>query len=1011
MKNITKTLTCILLFVLTIPNLYPQHFGRNKVVYDQLEFKIFSTQNFDIYHYLQDDEEIEHFARLSELWYQRMKSIFEDTLERNPLILYNNHADFQQTQVIQQLIRVGTGGVTEGLRNRVVMPVSAARRETNHVLGHELVHAFQFNLFRRNGGRGIRSMQNIPLWLVEGKAEYLAEGSLHIHTSMWMRDAVLRDDIPTLQDMTRRPHDYFPYRYGHAFLAYFGRTFGDDLLLPLFMGSAAQGYERVIEALTDISADSISVLWANHLKEHYAPHLEGRQESVGEKLFDEYNAGNLNIAPALSPDGENLVFISNKRVITIDYYLASTKDRKISRRITGIIRDARIDEYSYLESAGSWNPQGTKFALTAFVEGRNKLLIADLERERVVNTIRLDELKAFNNPDWSPDGERIVLSGLKEGKSDLFLYNIQTEETSRLTHDQYTVLHPSWSPDGSRIVFMTDREGGTDFDQLRLGNYRLSEYDMNTGEIRVINILPGADIYNPRYSPDGRDIFFVSDADGHRNIYRYNIENHVVRKVTHLQTGVSGITGISPCFDISRDSRELVYILYKNSGYALYKVNIDELDGPVFADADVDKTPARLVAHRDEPAPVVDAYLETYPQADTEEFQEKEYEPRFTLEHIGSAGIGVGVSQFGAGMAGGASFFFSDILRENILVAAIQAEGRIIDIAGQVAYINQKSRLNWGATFQHFPYRFARGFMETDTLEGQLVERMTIMEERVFEDQLGIFAQYPLSKNLRFEGGISSTLYSFRRDSMNYYFAGGFPIDYDEQQADAPSSFFLHRTYLAYVGDQSRFGLTSPMDGYRYRLQAGRTFGEYTFWNFMADYRQYYLMHPVGLAFRLMHFGRYGQDANELQPIYLGNPNFVRGYSFRGLRDPTGRRGGGFMTIENLIGSKILVGNAEVRLPFTGPEEFALIRSRYFFTDLAWFADAGMAWFNFDEIEIQWEAVDDSNIRTPVFSTGIALRVNLFGAIILEPYYAFPFQRETEQTSGVLGFHLSFGGF
>ena len=178
----------------------------------------------------------------------------------------------------------------------------------------------------------------------------------------------------------------------------------------------------------------------------------------------------------------------------------------------------------------------------------------------------------------------------------------------------------------------------------------------------------------------------------------------------------------------------------------------------------------------------------------------------------------------------------------------------------------------------------------------------------------------------------------------------------------------------------------------------------------MADYRQYFLIHPVGLAFRLMHFGRYGQDANELQPIYLGNPNFVRGYSFRGLRKPVGT-GAGFMSIENLIGSKIAVANAEVRLPFTGPEEFALISSRYFFTDLVWFADAGLAWFDFDMIEMQWDPAVDSDVRSPVFSTGITLRFNLFGAIILEPYYAFPFQRETEQTSGVLGFHLSFGGF
>ena len=40
------------------------------------------------------------------------------------MIFYNNHADFQQTNTIGGSIGVGTGGVTEAFKNRVIMPLS-----------------------------------------------------------------------------------------------------------------------------------------------------------------------------------------------------------------------------------------------------------------------------------------------------------------------------------------------------------------------------------------------------------------------------------------------------------------------------------------------------------------------------------------------------------------------------------------------------------------------------------------------------------------------------------------------------------------------------------------------------------------------------------------------------------------------------------------------------------------------------------------------------------------------
>ncbi len=313
MKKIKKGIALFLfIFIISYP-VFSQYFGKNKVNYEVFDFQIYETPHFEIYHYNRNESEIKDFGQLCERWYERHQAIFLDTLEeKNPIVLYNNHAEFQQTTVIQSLINVGTGGVTEGYRNRVVMPYSFSKNETNHVLGHEMVHVFQYNAFKKTDSIGLRSMGNIPLWMIEGLSEYLSIGSSDIKTAVWMRDAVERDDIPTLRDMSRKPDKYFPYRFGHVFWDYFTNLYGDGAIRNLLLLSAKNGYKDAIEDFTGLSSDSLSTLWADAVKETHRPYLEEKEESSGEKLFDVNNAGKLNIAPALSPDGKKLIFISNK---------------------------------------------------------------------------------------------------------------------------------------------------------------------------------------------------------------------------------------------------------------------------------------------------------------------------------------------------------------------------------------------------------------------------------------------------------------------------------------------------------------------------------------------------------------------------------------------------------------------------------------------------------------------------------------------------------------------------
>ena len=169
-----------------------QHFGRNKVHYKEFQFEVLKTNHFDVYFYEEERANAERVGRMAERWYARLSSIFEHQIQtRQPLVLYASHPDFEQTNVVGGMIGEGTGGVTEGLKRRVVLPLAGTLAETDHVLGHELVHAFQYDISaqRAPGGGSAGGIEALPLWFVEGLAEYLSIGPVDPHTAMWLRDA------------------------------------------------------------------------------------------------------------------------------------------------------------------------------------------------------------------------------------------------------------------------------------------------------------------------------------------------------------------------------------------------------------------------------------------------------------------------------------------------------------------------------------------------------------------------------------------------------------------------------------------------------------------------------------------------------------------------------------------------------------------------------------------------------------------------------------------------------
>src|SRR5690606_10612826 len=183
-------LGALLLLAFTAAPADAQYFGRNKVQYESFDFQVLRTEHFDIYHYPEERAAVELVAPMAERWYARLSRYFNHELSgRQPLILYATQAQFQQTNAIGGDIGEGTGGVTEALLRRIVMPIGGPLQETDHVLGHELVHAFQYDVTGAPGMRtqGLPGVSPLPLWFVEGMAEYLSLGPRYPHTAMWLR--------------------------------------------------------------------------------------------------------------------------------------------------------------------------------------------------------------------------------------------------------------------------------------------------------------------------------------------------------------------------------------------------------------------------------------------------------------------------------------------------------------------------------------------------------------------------------------------------------------------------------------------------------------------------------------------------------------------------------------------------------------------------------------------------------------------------------------------------------
>ena len=283
-----------------------QQFGKNKVQYRTFDWKYIQTDHFDIYFYDTAGVNLAKFsakvtedalAELEDHWRYRITN-------RIPIIIYNSHNDFQQTNVVSEFLPEGVGGVTELFKNRVNVPFEGDWEKFRHVLHHELVHAVLNDKFY---GGSIQSLVSnnvrfmLPIWMNEGLAEFESQGGYDIETDMFIRDAVIGEYLPPLD----RLDGYMAYRGGQAFYWYVEQTYGREKIGELLNRCRASGdLDAAFKGAFGKNVEEFSDQWAYDLKKIYWPDIADRKRPMdfALRLTDHHREGSyFNTSTALSP--------------------------------------------------------------------------------------------------------------------------------------------------------------------------------------------------------------------------------------------------------------------------------------------------------------------------------------------------------------------------------------------------------------------------------------------------------------------------------------------------------------------------------------------------------------------------------------------------------------------------------------------------------------------------------------------------------------------------------------
>jgi hypothetical protein len=610
---------------------------------------------------------------------------------RIPYILYGTQREFQTSNVFQ--VSESVLGVTSPQDLKMAVPYFGDHTRFLEVSTHEMVHQFTIQkLMDAAGGDAYASsIQRLPLWFIEGIAEYYTKGGIDAETDEYLRDLVWNPEPARRYQVVAFAEDrlrgFIPtYKLGQARIAFIAEVYGREKIQGIMenaellgdgqSGRDGKGFDALVRRVLGEPVELVDVRWRAWLKKRYftaygrvrqdLPQARELRGLVGEPE-----------AMVASPDGQAIL------VRTLDrerghagLWLADLRNPK------GAVSVARDDrpgseslhpvDYGVMalaEGLLAWSAQaGSGDVLT--VQRWRRDLSGKLPRVRLGDSRRLEVLAPgggpfarIADPHFSPDSKELAFVGVAaDGQQDLYVVPVAGGAARRLTDDAYAKRDLAWGPEG--IYLSSD---ATDH-----GRSNLFRVDPASGA-RTRLTTWAADDRHPRPLPGG-GLLFSTTGFGKGDLAL--LEQGGVRPLTDFTTALTWPAS-APA------GRGLLAITFHGGAFRLLEVpKVAWLSDP----------PVPVAPAAGAPLPIPEGELPTEVVA---------YQPTRLSNWRPESGILFGGGSSG-GVAGRAAVLFDDFLRDQALLLDFAVLGDFEFTQALALYQNRSRRVAWSLGAFHF---------------------------------------------------------------------------------------------------------------------------------------------------------------------------------------------------------------------------------------------------------------------------------------------------------------------
>ncbi|MEO8772299.1 MAG: hypothetical protein ABI402_19525 [Ferruginibacter sp.] len=435
-------------------------FGKNRVQFKKFKWQYYQTKNFNVYFNQKGQELAKFVAQLAEAELPQLEAASEYSLQRRAnIILYNEFADMQQTNIGLETDILSTGGTTAFVNNKMVVYFDANHSNLKRQVRQGIADIITKNvLFGDDLGEvaGNQTLLDLPKWLTDGYVAYLGENwSTELDDEL--KAEILSGDYTKFTSFAFKK----PLLAGHAFWYFIEEKYKkENVTYFLYLCRVYKKINKASLQITKKKFKDLLVEFMEYQDDKYSNDINRRKAYPkgnyieGFDISKRLNYYRFNVNPN-KKDNSYVVTQFKKGIVRVilNYDYENKTLLKYGVR-------AREKEMNPSYPIMAWDPKGTRISVVYSEQGKLKLFVYDVvaswKEIRIDLTNEFDQIQDIK---YMLDSKTLLISAVKNGHTDIYTYDIAKQKSKQITNDVYDNMDAAFVafPNKTGIIFASNR--------------------------------------------------------------------------------------------------------------------------------------------------------------------------------------------------------------------------------------------------------------------------------------------------------------------------------------------------------------------------------------------------------------------------------------------------------------------------------------------------------------------------------------------------------------------------